>query len=76
MQNSAMTALSARRGAVTRFWCTIVLIHAADGDQLSIVRYHDGCSAARPRPSLAFHPTKLVAAAGSTDAVVGIYAAS
>ena len=49
---------------------------ARDGDQLNIVRYHDGFLGQRigPVSSLAFHPTKLLAAAGSTDSIVGIYA--
>ena len=81
VQNSAMTALSAHAEApllASGSHNQFVKFMLRDGDQLNIVRYHDGVFGQRigPVASLAFHPTKLVAAAGSTDAVVGIYAAS
>ena len=81
VQNSAMTALSAHAEApllASGSHNQFVKFMLRDGDQLNIVRYHDGVFSQRigPVASLAFHPTKLVAAAGSTDAVVGIYAAS
>ena len=81
VQNSAMTALSAHAEApllASGSHNQFVKFMLRDGDQLNIVRYHDGVFGQRigPVASLAFHPTKLIAAAGSTDSVVGIYSAS
>jgi len=47
-----------------------------DGRQLNIVRYHEGFLGQRISPvsALAFHPSKLLAAAGATDSFVGLYA--
>jgi len=80
VQNSAMTTLAAHASApvlASGSHNQFVKFMARDGDQLNIVRYHDGFLGQRigPVSALAFHPTKLVAAAGSTDAIVGIYSA-
>ena len=49
------------------------------GDQLGgIIKYHDGFLGQRigPVSCLAFHPVKLMLAAGATDSIVSIYATS
>ncbi|EGB12285.1 hypothetical protein AURANDRAFT_19887, partial [Aureococcus anophagefferens] len=78
--NSTMTAFDAHGNApllASGSHNQFIKFMARDGDQLNIVRYHDGFLGQRigPVSSLAFHPTKVLCAAGSTDAVVGIYAA-
>jgi len=80
VQNSTMTAFDAHGNApllASGSHNQFIKFMARDGDQLNIVRYHDGFLGQRigPVSSLAFHPTKVLCAAGSTDAVVGIYAA-
>ncbi|KAJ8607480.1 hypothetical protein CTAYLR_009427 [Chrysophaeum taylorii] len=51
---------------------------ARDARQLNIIRYHDGFLGQRigPISAIAFHPTKLLCAAGSMDPIVGLYACS
>lgn len=46
------------------------------GEQLSMIRYHDGFLGQRIAPvsCLAFHPHKMLLAAGSTDQIIAIYA--
>jgi len=48
-----------------------------EGDTLSVIRYHDGILGQRigPVATLAFHPCKLVLAAGTTDSLTSIYTA-
>jgi regulator-associated protein of mTOR len=45
------------------------------GDQVSLIRYHDGFLGQRigPISDLAFHQYKLRLAAGATDSIVSIY---
>ena len=45
------------------------------GEQLGMIRYHDGFLGQRigPVSCLAFHPTKVLLAAGATDSIVSIY---
>jgi len=52
----------------------IKLINFA-GDELSLIRYHDGFLGQRigPVSCLAFHPYKMYLAAGATDSIVSIY---
>jgi len=47
-----------------------------DGEEISIIRYHDGFLGQRigPVSSLCFHPFKIMLAAGATDSIVSIYA--
>lgn len=47
-----------------------------NGDELSVIRYHDGFLGQRigPVSSLAFHPYHVLLAAGATDSLVSIYA--
>lgn len=47
-----------------------------DGDELSVIKYHEGFLAQRigPVSSLTFHPYYILLGAGSTDNVVSIYA--
>eukprot|EP01135_Chromosphaera_perkinsii_P005237 Nk52_evm6s327 gene=Nk52_evmTU6s327 len=49
-----------------------------DGDLLGTIRYHDGFLGQRigPISCLAFHPYKVLLAAGSTDSIVSIYSIS
>lgn len=48
-----------------------------NGDEISLIRYHDGFLGQRigPVSALCFHPYKLMLAAGATDSIVSIYAA-
>jgi len=45
------------------------------GEQLSMIRYHDGFLGQRigPVSCLAFHPTQLMFAAGATDSIISVY---
>lgn len=50
---------------------------ARDSRQLNIIRYHEGVFLGQrigPVTALAFHDSKLLCAAGSTDSTVGLYA--
>lgn len=48
------------------------------GEQLGMVRYHEGFLGQRigPISCLAFHPYKTLLAAGSSDSIVSIYSCS
>lgn len=48
-----------------------------EGDTLNVIRYHDGILGQRigPVATLAFHPCKLLLAAGATDSIISIYTA-
>jgi len=48
-----------------------------EGDTLSVIRYHDGILGQRigPVATLAFHPCKLLLAAGAADSLISIYSA-
>lgn len=48
-----------------------------EGDTLTVIRYHDGILGQRigPVATLAFHPCKLLLAAGAADSLISIYAA-
>ena len=79
VQSSTMTNLVAHETApllASGSHNQFIKFMARDGRQLNIIRYHDGFLGQRigPVSSLAFHPSKLLAAAGSTDSIVGIYA--
>ncbi|CAK4081189.1 unnamed protein product [Aphanomyces euteiches] len=52
-----------------------IKVFRQDGDQLALIRYHEGFLGERigPVSSLAFHPHRLVLAAGATDSLVAIY---
>jgi regulator-associated protein of mTOR len=45
------------------------------GDTLNVIRYHDGFLGQRigPISCLAFHPSRIMLAAGATDSIVSIY---
>jgi regulator-associated protein of mTOR len=47
-----------------------------NGDELSLIRYHDGFLGQRigPVSALNFHPYHILLAAGATDSLVSIYA--
>jgi len=46
-----------------------------NGDEISLIRYHDGFLGQRigPISALVFHPFKVMLAAGATDSIVSIY---
>ena len=48
-----------------------------EGDTLSVIRYHDGILGQHigPVATLAFHPCKLLLAAGAADSLISIYSA-
>ena len=45
------------------------------GEEISLIRYHDGFLGQRigPISALTFHPFKVMLAAGATDSIVSIY---
>jgi WD40 repeat protein len=53
-----------------------VKVLTIDGETISVIRYHDGFLGQRigPISALAFHPNRLVLAAGATDSIVSVYA--
>jgi regulatory associated protein of mTOR len=80
VQRSPMTALAAHSrvpvlasGSHNQFIKALTL----DGETLAVIRYHDGFLGQRigPVSALAFHPHRLVLAAGATDSIVSVYSA-
>lgn len=77
--HSVMTALSVHDYApliATGSQDQRIKVMNFNGDELSIIRYHDGFLGQRigPVSSLAFHPYHVLLAAGATDSLVSIYA--
>jgi len=81
MQRSAMTALACHprmpilaSGSDASF----VKVCATDGDTLQAFRHHDQLQGRRIGrvSTLSFHPNALLLAAGFTDNIISIYAAS
>lgn len=54
-----------------------IKVFRSDGEQLALIRYHEGFLGERigPVSCLAFHPHRLLLAAGATDSVVAVYSA-
>lgn len=54
-----------------------IKVFRSDGEQLALIRYHEGFLGERigPVSCLAFHPRRLLLAAGATDSVVAVYSA-
>ena len=52
-----------------------IKVFRSDGEQLALIRYHEGFLGERigPVSCLAFHPHRLILAAGATDSVVAVY---
>ncbi|RLN93469.1 hypothetical protein BBJ28_00003372 [Nothophytophthora sp. Chile5] len=52
-----------------------IKVFRSDGEQLALIRYHEGFLGERigPVSCLAFHPHRLFLAAGATDSVVAVY---
>ena len=52
-----------------------IKVFRGDGEQLALIRYHEGFLGERigPVSCLAFHPHRLVLAAGATDSLIAIY---
>ncbi|CAM9776589.1 unnamed protein product [Discosporangium mesarthrocarpum] len=78
VQRASMTALAVHKripimasGSHNQF----IKILTLDGEALSLIRYHQGFLAQRVGPitALAFHPNKLMLAAGATDSITTIY---
>eukprot|EP01038_Epipyxis_sp_PR26KG_P006077 gene6077-8370_t len=81
VQKSALTAFSIHNCApimATGSHAQFIKILTLSGEQLgNIIKYHDGFLGQRigPVSSVAFHPYKMLLAAGATDSIVSIYAA-
>ena len=79
VHKSPLTALAVHRCApimATGSHAQFIKILTLGGEQLgSIIKYHDGFLGQRigPVSCLAFHPTKVLLAAGATDSIVSIY---
>lgn len=82
VHKSPLTALALHNNApimATGSHAQFIKILTLGGDQLGgIIKYHDGFLGQRigPVSCLAFHPVKLMLAAGATDSIVSIYATS
>ena len=77
-QSSTMTALAAHPNApllASGSHNQFIKVMTRDGEQLSVIRYHDGFLGQRigPVSCLAFHPNQLLLAAGATDSIVAVY---
>ncbi|KDO19921.1 hypothetical protein SPRG_14829 [Saprolegnia parasitica CBS 223.65] len=77
---SPMTALSVHNyaplfasGSHNQF----IKVFRHDGEQMALIRYHEGFLGERigPVSCLAFHPHRLLLAAGATDSLVALYSA-
>lgn len=60
-----------------RSYNQFIKVLTLDGETLNVIRYHDGFLAQRIGPvlTLAFHPLKLLLAAGAADSMISIYSA-
>ncbi|RYH09140.1 hypothetical protein EON65_40370 [archaeon] len=82
VQKSALTALAVHPAApimATGSHAQFIKLLTLSGEQIgNIIKYYDGFLGQRigPVSSLAFHPTKLLLAAGSIDGVVSLYGAN
>ena len=80
VHKSPLTAMAVHAAApviATGSHAQFIKILTLGGDQLgSIIKYHEGFLGQRigPVSSLAFHPTRLLLAAGATDSIVSIFA--
>ena len=77
-QSSTMTALATHPNApllASGSHNQFIKVMTRDGEQLSVIRYHDGFLGQRigPVSCLAFHPNQLLLAAGATDSIVAVY---
>ena len=79
VHKSPLTALAMHNSApiiATGSHAQFIKILTLGGDQLGgIIKYHDGFLGQRVGPvsCLAFHPTRLMLAAGFTDSIVSVY---
>mmetsp|Transcript_3259 Transcript_3259/g.5075 ORF Transcript_3259/g.5075 Transcript_3259/m.5075 type:complete len:1600 (-) Transcript_3259:102-4901(-) len=78
VHKSPLTALSVHNCApimATGSQAQFIKILTLAGDQLGMIRYHDGFMGNRigPVSCLAFHPVRMLMAAGSTDNLLSIY---
>lgn len=80
VQKSPLTALAVHNSApimATGSHAQFIKLLTLGGEQLGgIIKYHDGFLGQRigPVSCLAFHPVRLMLAAGATDSIVSIYA--
>ncbi|KAF0700295.1 Aste57867_9173 [Aphanomyces stellatus] len=75
---SSMTALAVHQYAplfATGSHNQFIKVFRQDGEQLALIRYHEGFLGERigPVSCLAFHPHRLLLAAGATDSLIAIY---
>ncbi|RLO03639.1 hypothetical protein DYB28_003600, partial [Aphanomyces astaci] len=75
---SPMTALAVHAFApvyATGSHNQFIKVFRQDGEQLALIRYHEGFLGERigPVSCLAFHPHRLLLAAGATDSLIAIY---
>ncbi|ETV91087.1 hypothetical protein, variant 1 [Aphanomyces invadans] len=75
---SPMTALAVHDFAplyATGSHNQFIKVFRQDGEQLALIRYHEGFLGERigPVSCLAFHPHRLLLAAGATDSLIAIY---
>lgn len=79
VHKSPLTALAVHNYApiiATGSHAQFIKFITMNGEQLGMIRYHDGFLGQRigPISCLAFHPVKMLLAAGATDNIVSIYA--
>jgi regulator-associated protein of mTOR len=78
VHKSPLTAMTVHNYApiiATGSHAQFIKVLTMNGEQLSMIRYHDGFLGQRigPISCLAFHPVKMMLAAGATDNIVSIY---
>jgi regulatory associated protein of mTOR len=78
VHKSPLTALAVHNYApiiATGSHAQFIKFITMNGEQLGMIRYHDGFLGQRigPVSCLAFHPVKMLLAAGATDNIVSIY---
>jgi regulatory associated protein of mTOR len=78
VHKSPLTAVSVHNCApimATGSQAQFIKILTLAGDQLGMIKYHDGFMGNRIGPvcCLAFHPVRMLMAAGSTDNLLSIY---
>ena len=73
-----MTALAVHNYApiiATGSHAQFIKLLTMNGEQFGMIRYHDGFLGQRigPISCLAFHPVRMLLAAGATDHIISIY---
>nr|UBK23765.1 regulatory-associated protein of mTOR-like [Macrobrachium rosenbergii] len=79
--NQEMTAMATHANAhlfATGSVNQVIAVHHASGSSVNAIKYHDGFMGTRigPVSCLAFHPRRVLLAAGTTDSYISVYGLS